>query len=55
MSAQAPWKLVCLILAMLLFGLSAWAASWTAPQDYWNGRFIAAGLFFYTLSILLTS
>jgi hypothetical protein len=51
---QAPWKLICLILALVFFGISAWSAAWVAPQNYWYGRFIAVGLFFYTLSILIS-
>lgn len=47
---------ICLIVALVLFAISAWSVSWGAPGSpygYWHGRFIAAGLFFGTLSILL--
>jgi len=50
----APWKLICLILALCMFGISAWASGWAAPQDYWHGRFISAGLFFLVLSMIVS-
>jgi hypothetical protein len=49
---HATWRVACLIIAIVLFGLSAWSASWVAPQNYWNGRFVAAGLFFWALSTI---
>lgn len=51
---SAPWKLICLILALVLFGLAAFI-SW-APAGYapWHGRLIAMGLFFATLSFVIS-
>src|ERR1700722_8567 len=49
---NAPWKLICLILALVLFAISAWAYEPTGGQ--WHGRFIAAGLFFFTLSMIIS-
>jgi hypothetical protein len=55
---NAPWKLICLVLALLLFGIAAWSASWTVPSPnspvLWWGRFVAAGLFFATLSFIIS-
>ena len=48
---NAPWKLICLILALVLFAISAWSYE---PQGVWYGRFIAAGLFFATLSFIIS-
>jgi hypothetical protein len=50
---NAPWKLICMILALCLFAIAAWATSMPAPSP-WYGRFIAAGLFFYTLSFIIS-
>jgi hypothetical protein len=51
---NAPWKLICLILSLVFFGISAGATAWAAPADYWHGRFISAGLFFLVLSMLIS-
>jgi hypothetical protein len=48
---NAPWKLICLILALVLFAISAWSYE---PQGVWYGRFIAAGLFFATLRFIIS-
>jgi hypothetical protein len=56
MNSQVSAGNICLIVALVLFAISAWSVSWGAPgspQGYWHGRFIAAGLFFGTLSLLL--
>jgi hypothetical protein len=55
MHLKASWSVVFLFLALFLFGFAAWASAWAAPQNYWHGRLIAAGLFFATLSFLVNS
>lgn len=51
----APWKLICLILALCMFGISAFmGGSAPAPYGPWYGRLIAAGLFFWVLSIIVS-
>jgi hypothetical protein len=52
---DAPFKLICLVLALVFFAIAAFM-TW-APAPYaggpWHGRLIACGLFFGTLSLLL--
>lgn len=49
---DAPWKLICLILAMLIFAIGAFTRWWASPTPYYP-TFICAGLFFYMLSLML--
>jgi hypothetical protein len=52
---QAPWKLICLILALVLFFIAGFMGFWTpAANEPWHGRFIAAGLFFWVLSNIVS-
>jgi hypothetical protein len=58
---NAPWKLICIILAMLLFGIGAFAsffpypASPNNPPSWRTNGLMYAGLFFYMLSLIVTS
>jgi hypothetical protein len=49
---EAPLHLIFVCLALVLFGLAAFAGPWSqAPQEPWyRGKLIAGGLFFWTLS-----
>jgi len=51
---QAPWKLICLVFALVLFAIAAFFNAWTPNPWPWTERLIAAGLFFYVLSIIVT-
>jgi hypothetical protein len=55
MTLKAPFKLVFLILACLLFLLAGVAGPWApAPPEWpWRGRLVAFGLFCWTLSELV--
>lgn len=47
-------SLVCLILALVLFGLGSWSRWWGVdPVRPYYASFIAAGLFFWVLSELI--
>jgi len=47
--------LVCFILALLLFAIAGIAWAPDAPQPWpWRIRFIALGLMFYLLSLVIT-
>jgi hypothetical protein len=48
---NAPWSLICLIFAFVLFALAAFA--WPAPVEPWRLKLVAGGLMFYTLSLLV--
>ena len=53
---NAPWKLICLIVALVSFAFAAFTA-WgpsNAPYAPWHGRLIAIGLFFFTLSYVIS-
>jgi hypothetical protein len=55
MDIQGGWKLVCIILALVMFGLATALGPWGANPPawpYWN-RLVSGGLFFYVLSILV--
>jgi hypothetical protein len=47
---------VCRVVALVLFALGGWSRWWgTAdPHGPYYGSFVSAGLFFFTLSTLLT-
>lgn len=54
---HAPWKLICLVLALVLFFIGIWfnPGPPNAPATWWNRpSVISAGLFFYILSILVS-
>jgi hypothetical protein len=55
MHMKAPFKLILLILACLLFLLAGLGGPWSpAPAEWpWRGRMIAWGLFCFTLSFLV--
>jgi hypothetical protein len=45
----------CLILAILLFGIAS-VGAFRAPDPWpWHGRLIASGLFFWSLSTVITA
>jgi hypothetical protein len=52
---EAPYSLICLVVALVLFGIAAFVYRdpQPAPSPWGWGRFIAAGLMFYMLSILV--
>lgn len=53
---NAPWKLICLVMALVLFFIGIWInpAPAPAPATWWTRpSLISAGLFFYMLSILV--
>lgn len=47
---SAPLKIVCVIIAMVLWALAAVPYTWPPEPHPWRERFIAAGLFFWGLS-----
>jgi hypothetical protein len=47
----APWSLICLVLALVLFALGAFA--WPIPFDGWRVKIVSAGLMFLVLSQLI--
>jgi hypothetical protein len=49
---HAPFKLIMLIIACVLFVLAGLGGPWTNPQSEWpwRGRMIAWGLFFWCAS-----
>jgi hypothetical protein len=49
---NAPWKLICLIASLILFAIATWGGIWPDPNPWWR-RLIAAGLFFYILSLII--
>jgi hypothetical protein len=56
---QAPWKLICVVLALVLFFIGAvssfvpYAAS-PNPPGWRSYGLVCAGLFFYMLSIIVS-
>jgi hypothetical protein len=51
---DAPFHLILVILAILLFGIAAFVGSYPEPSP-WHRRFIAAGLFCWALSTIIRS
>jgi len=49
---DAPWKLICIVLALVIFAIGAFSPRWSSPTPYYP-TFICAGLFFYVLSLLV--
>lgn len=50
----APWRLVCLVAAIILFGCAAVSAAFF-PEPVpgrWYRAFLAGGLFFWSLSTI---
>jgi hypothetical protein len=49
---RAPLHLICVVLAVVLFGLAAFAGPWNSagPEPWYRGKLIAAGLCFWALS-----
>ena len=45
---EAPLHLICVVIAMVLFGIAAFA--WPVPFEPWRLKIVACGLFFWTLS-----
>lgn len=52
---NAPWKLICIVFALVLFFIGIWfQPSGPAPAPwYTRPNLMSAGLFFYILSILV--
>jgi len=50
---NAPFHLICLVLALCLFGISAWARSIPDPSP-WYGRLLSMGLLFFTLAFIIS-
>lgn len=51
---NAPWKLICLVMALVLFFIGIFIGPAPAPAPPWRSwNLIAAGLFFYMLSIII--
>lgn len=48
---NAPWKLICLVFALVLFFIGAFA--WPAPVEPYRAKIVSAGLMFYILSLLI--
>lgn len=48
----APLHLICVVVALVLFGLATLTGPWTqSPAEPWyRGKLISAGLFFLVLS-----
>jgi hypothetical protein len=53
---NAPLKLICLVLALVFFAIAAFMTWAPSPINGgpWHGRLIAFGLFFGTLSFLVS-
>lgn len=47
----APWSLICLVFALVLFAIGGFG--WFAPIEPCRVKLVAAGLFFYVLSLLV--
>ena len=47
----APWGLICLIFAFVLFFIGAFA--WPPTVEPWRVKIVSAGLMFYILSMLV--
>lgn len=47
----APWSLICLVFALVLFAIGAFG--WREPIESYRVKIVSAGLFFYTLSLLV--
>jgi hypothetical protein len=52
---NAPWKLICIVFALVLFFIGIWFNPGPGAPAPWYTRpsLISAGLFFYMLSILV--
>jgi hypothetical protein len=51
---NAPWKLICIVMALVLFFLGIFIGPPPAPAPSWRSwNLISAGLFFYMLSIII--
>lgn len=51
MAIEGGWKLVCIVLALVLFALAGFG--WPAPVEPYRVKIIGAGLFFYVLAQLV--
>lgn len=50
---DAPYQLICLVFALVFFGIAAtW---WAPPSEPHRYKLIAAGLFAYILSLLVSA
>jgi hypothetical protein len=48
---NAPWALICLVLAFVLFALGAFA--WPVPIEPYRVKIVSAGLMFWVLASLI--
>lgn len=51
---NAPWKLICLILALVLFFIAGFMGTFIPVVEPWVSKLIAAGLFFWVLSAIVS-
>jgi hypothetical protein len=48
---NAPWSLICLVFALVLFAIGAFA--WPVPVEPYRVKIVSAGLMFYILSLMI--
>ena len=48
---NAPWSLICLVFALVLFALGAFA--WPPIVEPWRVKIVSAGLMFWVLAQLV--
>jgi hypothetical protein len=54
-NVEAPWKLICLICALIFAAIGAFGGyAWRDPNAYpWRGGLLSTAFFFYILSLLV--
>jgi hypothetical protein len=48
---NAPWSLICLVFALVLFAIGAFL--WPVPVEPYRVKIVSAGLMFYVLAQLI--
>ncbi len=51
---NAPMKLICTVLALVLFFIAAFLGFVVPATEPYHGRLVAAGLFFWVLSTIVS-
>lgn len=51
---NAPWKLICFVLALVLFFIAAFLGTFVPATEQYHNRLVAAGLFFYVLGQIIS-